>query len=203
MNKKKLAAMLVSLTLVAVIGAGATLAYFTDQDEATNVITMGHVDIDLEEPNFDAEGQEKDYLIENIVPGEVIVKDPTITVAEDSEAAYIRAKIEFSENLSANQQAELLDGIQIQDGWFLGADGYYYYKDRVEAMETILLFEEVVIPAKWGNETADLRFEIRVFAEAIQADNFEPQADKDGNITAWLDSEGNAITAENYSEDTL
>ena len=49
MNKKRVTALAVSLSLVAVIGIGATLAYFTDQTDTQNVINMGHVDIDLVE----------------------------------------------------------------------------------------------------------------------------------------------------------
>lgn len=202
MNKKKILALVTALTLVAVVGIGATLAYFTDSDEATNVITMGHVDIDLDEPNFDPtpEGEEKDNKIENIVPGQEITKDPTITVAGDSEDAYIRAKIEFSNNLSPEQKADLLAGINVDSTvWFLGTDGYYYYKDVVGAGSKVVLFGKVVIPSKWGNEVADLTFEINVSAEAIQADNFTPQKDDAGMITAWEDADGNAITAETYT----
>lgn len=50
MDKKKMITMLVALTLVATVGIGATLAYFTDKDAVTNVITMGKVDVSLEEP---------------------------------------------------------------------------------------------------------------------------------------------------------
>lgn len=200
MNKKKILVMLSAVTLVAVIGIGATLAYFTDKDAATNVITMGHVDIDLDEPNFDPTPDgEKDNKIEDIVPGQEIVKDPTITVAEDSQDAYIRAKIEFSDNLSAEQQADLLEGINVDfTVWFLGADGYYYYKDVVSAGNKVVLFDTVVIPEKWGNEVADVTFEINISAEAIQADYFEPERNGDGMIIAWKYSDDTPITAENY-----
>ena len=64
MNKKRVTALAVSLSLVAVIGIGATLAYFTDQTDTQNVINMGHVDIDLveheitqdEDGNWDGKG---------------------------------------------------------------------------------------------------------------------------------------------------
>ncbi len=48
MKKKKILTMVAAVALVAVIGVGATLAYFTDKDSKTNVVTMGKVDIDLE-----------------------------------------------------------------------------------------------------------------------------------------------------------
>lgn len=200
MNKKKLGLLVLSLVLIATIGVGATLAYFTDADKATNTITMGHVDIDLDEPNYDPE--DDDDTVEDIVPGQVITKDPTITVAEDSQDAYIRAIITLSNNLTVDQAKELMAGITILDGWFLAEDGYYYYKDVVTAGDEVVLFKEVKIPEKWGNEVADLTFTIDVSAEAIQAEGFEPTKDANGNITAWLYEDGEAITAETYEEKT-
>ena len=47
MKNRKLLVAATSTALVAVVGIGATLAYFTDSDDATNVVTMGHVDINL------------------------------------------------------------------------------------------------------------------------------------------------------------
>ena len=49
MKNKKLLTAATSVALVAVVGVGATLAYFTDSEEQTNVVNMGHVDIDLTE----------------------------------------------------------------------------------------------------------------------------------------------------------
>lgn len=208
MNKKKLLVLLTSLTLVAVVGIGATLAYFTDNDSATNVITMGHVDVDLDEPNFDKpvddpttpedeSKEEKDNTIEDVTPGQSIVKDPTITVAEDSEDAYVRAKVEFT-GLTDAQVADLLANINIDDTvWFLAEDGYYYYNAKLTAGDSAVLFDTVVIPETWGNEVADLTFEIIVSAEAIQADNFEPTVEND-MIVAWTYSDGTEITTETY-----
>lgn len=212
MNKKKVLTLVAALALVGAVGIGATLAYFTDSDAETNVITMGHVDIDLDEPEFDKpvddpstpdvdeSQEEKDNTIEDITPGQTIVKDPTITVAEDSEDAYVRASIAFT-GLTDEQAAELLANINVDDTvWYLGADGYYYYNAVVAAGQSVVLFDTVVIPETWGNEVADLTFTIDVAAEAIQADNFEPTVDENGMITAWTYSDGTAITAETYKE---
>ena len=225
MNKKKLGLLVLSLVLIATIGVGATLAYFTDAEKATNTITMGHVDIDLKEPNYDP--GDDDDIVEDIVPGQVIPKDPTITVNADSEDAYIRAKIELKKLdkdgkvtfWTASQAGELLAGISINDGWFLAEDGYYYYKDIVSGKNKtlvneeknlysnqVVLFETVTIPEKWGNEVADMTFTIDVSAEAIQAKGFTPDKNNDGFVTGWYykttDADGNevkkAISAENY-----
>lgn len=197
MKKKKLFTLVAAVSLVAVIGVGSTLAYFTDSDSAKNVVTMGHVDITLTEPEF---SKNEDNTISNVVPNQVITKDPTITVAEDSESCYLRAKIDFSDDLTDMQAEELLAKIEIKDGWVLSTDGYYYYQNIVEKTaenKEVVFFDKVTIPELWGNEVADLTFEINVTAEAIQADNFEPR--EVNGVYGWYTSEDVAVTAETYS----
>ena len=193
MNKKKLIPLLSAVALVAVIGVGSTLAYFTDNDAANNVVTMGHVNIELDEPEFSAENENN--TIKNVVPNQTITKDPTITVVAGSESCYLRAKIEITE-LNAEQIADLLENTNIGEDWVLAEDGYYYYQNSVSKSnedQTVDLFDTVIIPAEWGNEVADMTFEINVTAEAIQADNFTPETDEAGVINGWND-----ITAETY-----
>lgn len=106
MNKKKLLVLLMSLVMVATIAIGTTLAYFTDTDSATNVFTVGNVEIDLNEvvaeknENGDlvATGERQDVLDDEedeydygkVYPGQFIDKDPTIENL-GSEDAYIAA----------------------------------------------------------------------------------------------------------------
>ena len=199
MKNKKLKTLVGSLALVGAIAVGATLAYFTDSQEAVNTITMGHVDIDLEEPNFP-----DDKEIDDVTPNQEITKDPTIIVKADSEDMYLRAKIEltgFDNVKDANKhKEELLNQINIQPGWNLAADGYYYFKyvvGKTNVDQRIVFFDKVTIPANWGNEVADLTFKINVTAEAIQADNFTPETNDNGNIVGW-----NNVTPETYTPAT-
>jgi len=198
MKKKSLVTLALSVCLIAVIGVGSTLAYFTDNDAEMSVVTMGHVDITLEEPQF-SEANE-DNKIEHVVPNQKITKDPTITVVKGSESCYLRAKIEVSDSLSETQGAELLANINVGNDWILAEDGYYYYQNKVEKADEdqkVVLFDTVVIPELWGNEVANLTFEINVSAEAIQADNFTPNT-VDGVINGWFTSTGDEITVETY-----
>lgn len=184
--------MVAAVSLVAVIGVGATLAYFTDKDSKTNVVTMGKVDIKLDEPEF---SKNPDDTITDVKPNQTIAKDPKITVEEGSLDAYVRAKIVF-EGLSDEQVADILPLIDIDTTkWFLSTDGYYYYQASMAAGASDYLFQSVKIPENWGNEVSELTFKINVFAEAIQADSFTPAKDN-GVITGWKDSEGNNIQAE-------
>ena len=49
MNKRRILAIAMSLVIVAILAIGATMAYFTADDRATNVFTYGDVDIKLNE----------------------------------------------------------------------------------------------------------------------------------------------------------
>ena len=67
--KKKLTAIFLCVALVAIAVVGASLAYFTDTDEATNTFTVGNVKIDLIESRFHREGNDNS--------GDTSIPDPT------------------------------------------------------------------------------------------------------------------------------
>ena len=54
--KKKITAIFLCVALLAIAIVGASLAYFTDTDKATNTFTVGNVKIDLIESRFHREG---------------------------------------------------------------------------------------------------------------------------------------------------
>lgn len=206
MNKKRLATLVGCLALVGIIGVGATLAYMTDNDTATNIITMGHVDIELTEPNYrpnipneeDGKGGE----LTNVTPGAVIAKDPTIKVLEGSEDAYIRVQLTIaSDKLTAKQITELESNLGIDETKWKKIGEYYYFigkegesKDGVlSAGNSIKLFEKVKIPSTWGNKVADASITIDIKAEAIQASNFTLADDG-----SWLNEDGSPVKTEKY-----
>ena len=102
MKKKILAVALASIMLLVAI-TGTSLAYLTDKDDQVNTFTSGKVDITLDEAKveLDADGYlsgyngrtSDDQSYGKMYPGQVITKDPTITVTTDSEKAYVAAKI--------------------------------------------------------------------------------------------------------------
>ena len=56
MNKRKIVLLATSLCMIAILAIGGTLAYFTDNDKATNTFTVGNVDITLTEQERDGKG---------------------------------------------------------------------------------------------------------------------------------------------------
>ena len=73
-------------------------------------------------------------------------------------------------------------------------NGYFYVQEIMEANDTFVLFDKVVIPTLLGNEMAEKTFNINVVVELIQADNFTPGTDANGNIDSW-----GTVTIEKYN----
>lgn len=222
MNKKKIAISVTALMMIVIVSVGGTLAYFTDREEQNNTVTMGHVDITLEEPIF--EKQTNGTLeIGNVVPNQEIIKDPTIIVEEGSLDCYLRVKIMIEELkkpgeemmpmrdldileeslriYEVNEMGEKVEKTMEEAGWIKGDENYYYYQQSVSAKDVIPVFSGFKIPENWGNEIADMEFVIRISAEAIQADFFTPRYEEETEkLLGWLDGNGEPINAETYSK---
>ena len=67
--KKKITALCLCVALLAVAVVGASLAYFTDTDNATNTFTVGNVKIDLIEQQKGKNGLENFVNDKTLVPG--------------------------------------------------------------------------------------------------------------------------------------
>ena len=79
--KKKITALCLCVALLAVAVVGASLAYFTDTDNATNTFTVGNVKIDLIESQFHREGNDNS--------GDTSIPDPTHKVVADDGMKYV------------------------------------------------------------------------------------------------------------------
>lgn len=188
-KKRKLIASLAAVAVLAAATVGGTLAYFTDSDTRSNVITIGQVNgtlTETEEQTRPDGTTGKDYA--NVKPGDVLAKDPTVTLSNNSEDAYVRVSIS-NEGLTEAQFKSIEAGLDIQEGWTKSSDGYYYYNkilsNKIGAVKTSKVFTKVTIPTTWSNAEAGITFNINLKAEFIQADNFIPVKDSTGNITGW------------------
>ena len=100
--KKKIAAISLCIALLAVAVIGGTIAYFTDTTETvTNTFVVGDIKITLDEqkvktdgtPDGDSRVKSNTYVM---VPGRTYTKDPTVTVKANSEACYVRIKVQVT-----------------------------------------------------------------------------------------------------------
>lgn len=195
--KKKITAIALVVCLVAVAIVGGSLAYFTDEEEATNTFEVGNVDITLTEPNWDAALKE-DAKAATLIPGRVIAKDPTITVEETSQRAYTFMKVQLSADFvdlltkyatakNINLATEAGQKALI-DAWFSSTVKPKIMKlDTTDNFvilgvlspkdpgDTVTYFDAVTVPADVdGNMIkANGDYKIYITAYAIQAEGFE------------------------------
>lgn len=97
--KKKVALTAAAVALVGTLAVGGTLAWFTDTETATNVVTMGKVDILLKEDGgtdvnkvTSPEGLE----YKNVMPEDKFQK--AVSIENKGNDAYVRVKIVVSGN---------------------------------------------------------------------------------------------------------
>lgn len=117
--KKKITAAALVLALLAITVIGGTMAYFTDTKTATNVFTMGNVEIKLEEPKWNENLGQNGKL--KVAPGQSYDKDPTITVT-GSEDCWLVATVTIS-NLDDLDKLYENDTTGVKQPWGLSLAG--------------------------------------------------------------------------------
>ena len=220
MKKRNLLISILSLALVAVIGVGATLAYFTDKtDVKNNVFTTGMVDITLTDTSDSENATETEtgIFFDEVMPGDLLDKNVYITVDKDSAPAYVGAFVSVDYSHFGRPEAYDVMGLVndammragTMNNWNTyyvsvgGTDGVLYVYNQVvepdDANDVVLdLFSDIQIPTTWGNDFAASSFGINVQAFAAQAENFsEGQFCElvDGTLT---DANGNVIEFEEF-----
>lgn len=169
MMKKKIIALSMVACLAATALIGGTLAYFTDEEEATNTFTVGNVDITLTEPNWVGSGSQD---APEVYPGEPLAKDPTVENT-GANPCFVRIKVEGLDCLAPagtiTYRTDYVTG-NLGDHWVDGGDGYFYYDQVLAVGETTdALFDQIVIPTDLENGDATTEFNVVVSAEAVQA----------------------------------
>ena len=193
MKKKILSICLVAVIAVMAI-AGASLAYFTAEDRAENVFTVGNVAIDLTEPNWETTGKVE---AEDVYPGEPLAKDPTVTNTGKN-PCFVRISVS-----NLDQFAEKFDGAMITyrtdyvenalgENWVLHTDGYFYYTKVLASDEkTDALFDQIVIPFALTNNVETKSIDVTAYA--VQAQGARPsftavQAMTVEEIAGWFNT---------------
>lgn len=172
--KKKILALALVVVLAVTAVTGATLAYFTDTKNATNTFTVGNVKIELTEPNWNATGIKE---AENVYPGQVLAKDPTVTNT-GANPCYVRVEVEGLGCLVKDDDAALKIALKtagkngINENW-TEHDGYYYYNEVLAVgAKTEALFDQIVIPTDLTNDDGteyEGEYNIKVTAYAVQS----------------------------------
>ena len=185
--KKRMLTAALALCCLAVLATG-TLAYFTAEETAQNVITMGSLKMELVELNEKDEPWED---VENIVPGMEVTKKAFVKNTGTVDF-YTRVKItktfvpaQGEEKPELNTKLVRLD--INEKYWEPGNDGFYYYKKPVAPGEkTEPLFTTVTFSTKMGNEYQNVKVIIDLDAQAVQSRNNGESALE---ATGWPESE--------------
>ena len=194
--KKKIFSIALVACLVVLSIAGASVAYFTDTEVATNVFTAGNVDISLAYKGEVANESLVEIRSDNVYPSQEFNIDATITNT-GSEKAYVGAVISLTKNAEfktivtpdgANDTvaiSEFLVGLA-PTGFVTktietanGYEVYLLYTVELEAGDNpVVLFEDVLIPAAWNNEEMAIfsDFKLDVKAYATQSAGFDDAA---------------------------
>lgn len=168
--KKKLLTLSLIVICVAILAAG-TLAYFSDDVTAHNVITTGGVDIELVETGEDGKPFPEEGIT-GVMPGQTVTKVVTVDNIGPADA-WIRLEAEL-EVLGADGKP--LDDapvtMDVGSKW-TEKDGYYYYKfalapgQSTDAFITGVTFSGPDMDNKYQNCTVNLD----ITAYAVQVDN--------------------------------
>ena len=182
--KARIIKILTALLIIGILITGATLAFRSAEKKATNIITIGSIDITLTEPLWDAATNAGKEL-PVVYPGVSFDKDPTVKNV-GSAGAYIRINLEYKttphvaegepplpERKLDPAVAEDLEIIDMIRGTFMyrdetGAyvhgfnpdfelreDGKYYCKTVLNPGEEQILFTKLLFPPEWTAEETE------------------------------------------------
>ena len=168
--KRKLLLLSVLAICVATLAAG-TLAYFSADGTARNVITTGNVSIAVEEW-ADADKTQPFEDLTGIMPGTTVTKIAEIKNTGASDA-WVRVRVEKNIKLQGEGTPDtgLVELTRSSADW-TEKDGYYYYTKALKPGEvTAPIFTAVTFNADMGNEYQNATATVDVFAQAVQTAN--------------------------------
>jgi len=221
-NMKKILLTVVAAMLLVVMSVAGTLAYLTSTTETvTNTFSVGNVTITLDEAKVKGDGtqynttHEERVIINNykLQPGLTYLKDPTVTVKANSEAAYVRILVDVTNYSSLKTafpdakdwgEGDVFLLQNFVNGW--NPANWEYKKCTVkDNVATYEFWYTAIVPASTQDQKLDDLFEsitmpddmtntelaalaglqINVVAHAIQAEGFVTENDKTAMENAW------------------
>ena len=170
---RKRLAVIAACVCGAAILTGGTLAYFTAEETAYNVITTGTLDLILHDETTGGEPFPEEG-IHDVVPGNVVDK-----------VVYIEngGTVDFYTRISLDKIIEAAEGVaaelnfdhitlDINTANWTEQDGFYYYNEALAPGEkTEPLFTTVTFEKEMGNDYMNAYVEIDVNTQAVQSKN--------------------------------
>lgn len=168
--KRKILILSVLAICIATFAAG-TIAFFTAEGKAHNVITTGGVEIAVQEWADD----EKTKPFENlsgVMPNTTVTKIAEIKNTGASDA-WVRVKVEKNIKLQGEGTPDTgLVELTLNTTDWTERDGYYYSAKALKPGEvTAPIFTAVTFGTAMGNEYQNATATVDVFAQAVQTAN--------------------------------
>lgn len=168
--KRKLLILSVLAICIATLAAG-TLAYFTSEGKAHNVITTGGVDIAVQE--WADEGRTTPFEdLTGVMPNTTVTKIAEVKNTGASDA-WVRVKVEKNIKLQGEGTPDTsLVELTLNTADWTEKDGYYYYTKVLKPGEvTAPIFTAVTFKPDMGNEYQNATATVDVVAHAVQTAN--------------------------------
>lgn len=169
--KRKLLILSVLAICIATLAAG-TIAFFTAEGKAHNVITTGGVEIAVQEW-ADVEKTKPFEDLTGVMPNTTVTKIAEIKNTGASDA-WVRVKVEKNIKLQGEGTPDtgLVELTLNTTDWTEGEDGYFYYKEALKPGEvTAPIFTAVTFNAAMGNEYQNATATVDIVAQAVQTAN--------------------------------
>ena len=168
--KRKLLILSVLAICIATLAAG-TIAFFTAEGKAHNVITTGGVEIAVQEW-ADVEKTKPFEDLTGVMPNTTVTKIAEIKNTGASDA-WVRVKVEKSIKLQGEGTPDTgLVELTINTTDWTEKDGYFYNTKALKPGEvTAPIFTAVTFKADMGNEYQNATATVDVSAQAVQTAN--------------------------------
>ena len=172
--KKKIFVLALIVMCLSIVAYG-TLAFFSYEDTATNVIVAGNVRITLHEWQKTESGELKPFDSPiDVLPGIAVSK---IVQVENtgSSAAWVRISvqkaIELAQGIPGETDPNLFD-YDLNAEYWTERNGYYYYNVAVQPGQTTQpLFTQVKFAANMSNMYQQSKAILTIHAQGVQAAN--------------------------------
>lgn len=170
-RKKQKAILAAALIICTAIFATGTLAYFTAEETAYNVITIGTLSMKLVEETAGGKPWPEEG-ISGVAPGTTVDKIPYVVNNGGIEFyTRIRVDMKVTDRNGKELSGQYIDMNFDRTNW-TEKDGWYYYNGVVApGTATEPLFTEVTFDAKMNNAYMNAKIKMDVHAEAVQSRN--------------------------------
>lgn len=167
-RRQRIVVLAAIVCMLAILATG-TLAYFTAEETAYNVITTAKLEMKLVEEKKDGTPFED---VSGVMPGQTVDK---IVYVKNSGTTPFYARIKLETAVRADGKTLDFDkyiSLNLNTEEWIEQDGYYYYCKAIQPGENSgKLFTEVKFAKNMSNAYQSAQVEISVDAQAVQSQN--------------------------------